>query len=187
MAAPAQAAAASEEPEETVFVLPTKVTLAVRVVVRTDHLSDEKVTLGDQDNVILGLLGEQGLTETARIALRSVKVVEAAAVAQANARDKVQGEIERVEHDEERLRANLGAVPAGDTLHTRLVRQRDADESRLGQLHDTLAQSDQSARRARQAPARPAGAVGRRVEAAAVSAGSCSRRGRARIADTATN
>ncbi len=58
-------------------------------------------------------------------------------------------EMEAVERDEDRIRRNLQAVPAGDALHARLTRQLDADETKIGNLRQAIEQATQAADAAR--------------------------------------
>jgi predicted nucleic acid-binding Zn-ribbon protein len=97
------------------------------------------------------VLNEQGLTPAAHAALQKLAALRAEATARENARRALQGEIDAVEHDEQRLRANLAAVPPTEALHTRLVRQLDTDEQRIGQLGQSIADADEAVRRARKA------------------------------------
>ena len=60
-----------------------------------------------------------------------MRTAEAARIAD---RDRLKAALADVEHDEDRLRANIAAVPANDALHTRLIRQLDASETRIAAL-----------------------------------------------------
>jgi hypothetical protein len=122
-----------------------------KVVARTDDIVSEEVALADDAPTVVTLLGEQGLTDSARAALKHVAELQQAAVAQDAARDKAQAELDRVAQDEDRVRKNLAAVPANDALHGRLVRQLDTDEQRIAQLGQTIAQADDAAKKAHQA------------------------------------
>jgi hypothetical protein len=53
-----------------------------------------------------------------------------------------------VEHDEDRLRRNLAAVPASDALHGRLVQALGADEAQLATLAARIADADAAVRQA---------------------------------------
>jgi hypothetical protein len=121
------------------------------VVVRSDHLIRNQIALLDDDSVLVQLMGEASLTDRARAALRHVADLRGAASAREAARDRLQAELEKIEHDEERLRSNIAAVPANDALRARLVRQLDADEQRIGQLTPAIAQADEAAGKARTA------------------------------------
>jgi hypothetical protein len=127
------------------------------VVVREDLITREDIALADDDSVIARLMGEQGLTDRARAALKRVTDLQEAATAQDSARDKAQADLDKVAHDEERLRANLAAVPANDALHGRLVRQLDAEEQRIAQLTDAVAKAEDAAKLAHQAVAKAVG------------------------------
>jgi hypothetical protein len=129
------------------------------VVVREDLITREDIALAEDDSAIVRLMGEQGLTERARAALRHVTDLQEAATAQDSARDKAQADLDKVAHDEERLRANLAAVPANDALHGRLVRQLDADELRIAQLTDAVAKAEDAAKLAHQAVAKAVGSL----------------------------
>ena len=56
-----------------------------------------------------------------------------------------------MEHDEDRLRRNIAAVPASDALHGKLVRALEADEDKLATLTAATAQAEAAATAARQA------------------------------------
>jgi hypothetical protein len=122
-----------------------------KVVARTDDIVSEEVALADDASTVVTLLGEQGLTDSARAALKHVADLQQAAVAQDAARDKAQAELDRVAQDEDRVRKNLAAVPANDALHGRLVRQLDGDEQKIAQLGQAIAQADDAAKKAHQA------------------------------------
>ena len=114
------------------------------VSVNLDRVTRQQIALLDDTGALTRVLGLQGLTAPARAALERVASLRAAEAAREAERDRVQAQIEPVEKDEERVRANLGAVAAGDALHARLIRQLDADETRLAALATELDRANQA-------------------------------------------
>ena len=64
------------------------------VVLRTDHLVRQEVALLDETSVVVQLIGEQGLTERVRAALRHVTELQQAESTQTAAREKLQAEMD---------------------------------------------------------------------------------------------
>ncbi len=108
-----------------------------------DSTQREEVALLDTNvaPTLVRVLAERGLPANARsaldrlAALRRDEDVKRAEVARLNR------EVEAVERDEDRIRRNLAAVPAGDALHTRLTRQLDADETKIAGLRQSIEQA----------------------------------------------
>jgi len=129
------AEAASAPTEETATAWRLAVTLAPgetrTLVVHEDRIVREQTALMQDDRVLASLLGTQALTPAARAALQHLADLRADEAARAAARDRLAAQRGEVEHDEDRIRQNLAAVPPNDALHDRLVRQLDADEGRI--------------------------------------------------------
>ena len=118
----------------------------------------DTVLLRSDDQVLLHLVNEQSLPEPARAALRQVLALRQEAAARRAALESLQKQRETVEQDEARVRQNLQSVGSGDALRARLLRALDADETRLEQLRDAIAQATTVAETAQRALA---DAVGR--------------------------
>jgi hypothetical protein len=121
-----------------------------RLDVRSDEVTREEVRLADDPSALAVVLNEQGLTPSARAALQKLAALRAEATARETARRALQGEMDAVERDEQRLRANLAAVPPTEALHMRLVHQLDGDEQRIGQLGQSIAEADAAVKQAQQ-------------------------------------
>jgi uncharacterized protein involved in exopolysaccharide biosynthesis len=100
---------------------------------------------------IVTVLNLQGASDAARAALDHIAGLRTQETARATERDAVTTQRQAIEKDEERLRANLAAIPTADALHARLVRQLDADETRIGQLDAQVAAANQAVAKAHQA------------------------------------
>jgi hypothetical protein len=128
-------------------------------VVHEDRIVREQTVLMQDDRVVASLLGTQALTPTARAALQHLADLRADAAARAAERDRLLAQHGEVEHDEDRTRQNLAAVPANDALHDRLVRQLDADEGRIEAFGRAIEQANGAVDQAHQALAAAAAAL----------------------------
>ena len=140
--------------EETATAWRLGVTLAAgevrRLTVHTDRLRRQQVALIDDDAALVRLIGDQSLAAPARAALQQLADLRRVQAQAETARDRLKADLEVADNDEERVRSNLAAVPAGDALHTRLIRQLDADETKIAALNQSIAQAEQAVERARQ-------------------------------------
>lgn len=125
-----------------------------------DQMQIEQTALLNGDaRVIVALLNQQTLTPQARaalqhlVALRQDEAAKQAVVAQLKAQQAA------ILQDEERIRANLAAVSDSDALHGRLTRALDADETRLEQLNQQIAQATAAVDQAHQALATAAASL----------------------------
>jgi hypothetical protein len=117
----------------------------------TDRDETQAITLLDDPDALATMLNLQGASDAARAALTGIATLRAQEAARAGERDQLMAQRTAVEADEERLRANLAAVQQGDAVRTRLVRQLDADETRLEQLGQAIAAAEAAAAKAHQA------------------------------------
>jgi hypothetical protein len=144
--------------EETATAWRIPVTLAAHetrtLVAYVDRLVRENTALLSQlasdDPVLLRLVNEQLLTAPARAALQRVLALRADEATRHAAAAELQQQLDAVTRDEDRLRKNLDAVGGNDALHGRLTRALDADETRIEQLTQSLAQANAAADKAHQ-------------------------------------
>lgn len=141
--------------EETVSAWRLAVSLAAgetrTLTVHVDQVTSEQTALIDDDSVVMRLLGEQGLTDAAKASLRHLADLRAEEASHRAEHDGLRAEIGTVEHDEDRIRSNIAAVPANDTLHGKLVRQLEAAEDRLATLGHAADQAQEAADQAHKA------------------------------------
>jgi hypothetical protein len=121
------------------------------VVAHVDQRVEEATGLLQDENVLLRVLGTQALDPAARAALQHIADLRAALAARQADAARLHSERESLEHDEERLRQNLAAVPANDALHGRLVRALEVDETRLTALADQITAAEAATRQAQAA------------------------------------
>ncbi len=121
------------------------------VVAYVDRVLHEQTSLLDNDAVIATVIGSQLLSDAARAALRHVAELRVALTAKEHTSEQIRAQIEAVEADEDRLRKNLAAVAATDTLHGKLARALDTDEDRIAALNAKLATAEADATAARTA------------------------------------
>jgi len=106
---------------------------------------------GDMQPVLVRVLASQELPPATRAALEGLaKLRQQEDTARAEI-VRLNHEIQAVERDEDRIRRNLSAVRQSDALHIRLLRQLDADETRIGELRDQLEAANKAAEAARKA------------------------------------
>ena len=126
-----------------------------KLVAYRDRTTAEDVVLlpegGDNTEAVVAVLNEQTLDARARAALQRIVELRQDAERRRGELERLKAELDSVAQDEDRIRRNLGAVAANDALHTRLTRALDADETRIGQLQQSIEQAEAAAQRARQA------------------------------------
>lgn len=94
-----------------------------------------------QDNPVLAqLIADQAMPAAARTGLRRLAELRAVEAARTAERERLNTELENIEHEEERLRQNIAAVPANDALSSRLIRQLDAAETRIAKVNKEIEQ-----------------------------------------------
>ena len=103
----------------------------------------------DFSTVLARVLADQALPVLARQALERIAVLRQDESTKRGEIARLGREIEAVERDEDRIRRNLAAVPAGDALHGRLTRQLEADEIKITGLRQAIEQATQAADMAR--------------------------------------
>ena len=120
-----------------------------RITAHLDRTNIEEITLiGDDDRIIARLLATQGLPAPAKAALERLGGLRADLATKRVEVTRLQKDIEAIERNQDRLRRNIGAVPAGDALHRRLITQLDADETRMASTRQALEQANAAADRA---------------------------------------
>ena len=112
------------------------------VIATADRLVREDIALSDDPDAILRLRDLSALPPEARAAVERIAGLRREETRHAAERDRIAGRREAIGVEEQRLRDNLAAVPAGDPLHGRLLRQLDAAET---DLQDLAAQRDKAA------------------------------------------
>jgi hypothetical protein len=118
------------------------------ITIAAERITRQQISLIDDDSVIATLLGRPGLTPPAATALRRLADLRIRKAARDAEVERLGEQVSKIETDEERIRQNLGAVPATDALHTRLVRQLDAAETRIDALRKSIEQAEQAAAQA---------------------------------------
>jgi hypothetical protein len=104
------------------------------LVVRQDRILRESVALLQGEQAVARVIGMEGLDPAARAALQRLVDLRAAVATKA-AEVKTLGErATQIEADQERVRRNLGAVPATDAMHGRLLRQLEGLEARMDEV-----------------------------------------------------
>ena len=121
------------------------------VTATVDRPVREDVALTNDPDAVLRLGGLGLLSPDARAAIERIAGLRQALSGREADRQQVEAARKDVVTDEERLRANLAAVPPGDPLHARLLRQLDAAETRLSELDARAQQAGDAARQARAA------------------------------------
>ncbi len=111
------------------------------VTAYTERVQQQRFALLQDAPVFAQLIADQDVPAAARAGLRHLAELRAAEAARIADRDRLKGDFADVEHEEERLRANIEAVPANDALHTRLIRQLDASETRIAALSKAIEQA----------------------------------------------
>ena len=122
-----------------------EVTLAI------DQPRSQVFSLLRYDAAMVTALNLPGASETARKALDAIAALRGQEAARTTERDQLVTQRNAFDKDEERLRANLAAVPVSDALHSRLVQQLGADEARIGQLAAQIDAATQAVAKAHQA------------------------------------
>ncbi len=112
------------------------------VAAHADTIQQQRVALLQDSPVLAQLVADQSLPDTAKAGLRQLATLRAAEAARTAERDRLKAQRDDVDQEEQRLRQNLAAVPATDALHTRLIRQLDAAETRIGTLGAALDQAE---------------------------------------------
>ena len=115
-----------------------------------DRIHIESISILPEDNrSVVHLLSTENLPIAARTALEKIASLRQDLAQRTAEASRAQKDLENLERNQERLRRNLGAVPTGDALHTRLLRQLDAEETRAATIRQTIEQSTTATDRAR--------------------------------------
>jgi hypothetical protein len=122
-----------------------------KVVLTADRLEREDVALTDDPDAVLRLLDIGSLSAAAREAIEHIVNLRRDETARNAERDRLAARREEIVGNEARLRDNLAAVPVGDPLHTRLLRQLDQSETDLQALEAETARARKAAEQARDA------------------------------------
>ena len=105
---------------------------------QTDRITRQQLSLAADRQIVTFLLGQQGLDDRARTALQRIATLRADETQKIAERDKLRTQRTDAEHTEERIRANIAAVPANDALRTRLIRQLETEETRIATIGTAL-------------------------------------------------
>ena len=129
------------------FLVPLKAGERRTLVVAADRLDQESLTLVDADTPTLVALTDTGeLPPAALAAIGHLVELRGAVAAAQDRRAALDSERKRLVEDEDRARRNLGAVPATDPLHVRLVATLASSEDRLAALARDLDAADAAVR-----------------------------------------
>lgn len=124
------------------------------LVAHLDRTNVEEIALAADDNALLArLIATDGLPGPARAALERIAALRQEAAQRAQDVTRATRDLEAIERNQDRLRRNLASVPERDQLHTRLLRQLEAEENRVGPAQAAIAQAQANAERARKAVA----------------------------------
>lgn len=121
------------------------------LTVHVDRIQYQRMALTTDDRQIVRLLGMQGLDEPARTALQHLAALRTAEAARIAERDLLKTQRAEAERNEDRIRKNLAAVPANNAMHARILRQLEAEETRINALADRITQATAAADAAHQA------------------------------------
>jgi hypothetical protein len=121
------------------------------VVATADRLEREDVALTDDPDAVLRLRDIGSLSAAAREAIDHIANLRRDETTRNAERDRLAARREEIVGNEARLRDNLGAVPVGDPLHARLLRQLDQSETDLQALETETARARKAADEARDA------------------------------------
>ena len=117
------------------------------------------MSLLNDDQVVVRLLGMQGLDARTRQALQKIATLRSDVTARTAELERAKGQREGAERTEQRVRDNLGAVPANDAMHGKLVRQLEAEEARIAALDKAIEQAEATVAKAREALAAAVGTL----------------------------
>ncbi|MDR3515514.1 MAG: hypothetical protein P4M00_06845 [Azospirillaceae bacterium] len=142
------------------------VAVAAGAICKLTAYSDEEtssdvtlLTATDDDPVLLALHDDQMLAPSVRAALDPIEALRRDEAAKRALAKSLDAEQQTVAQDEERIRKNLVVVAATDSLHGTLTRALEADETRIGQLRQALADAQAAAETAHRALADAVGAL----------------------------
>jgi len=103
----------------------------------------------DVSTVLVRVLADRAIPAAARQSLERIAALRQDESNKRNDVARLTREMQAVDTDEDRIRRNLQAIPAGDALHTRLMRQLDADETKIAALRQSIDQATAAADAAR--------------------------------------
>ena len=118
------------------------------IVVAAERITRQQISLIDDDNMVAVVLSRPGLSPAATTALRRLADLRTRKSTREAEVERLGEQVAKIEADEERIRQNLGAVPANDALHVRLVRQLDAAETRIDALRKSIEAAEQASAQA---------------------------------------
>ncbi len=120
------------------------------LVVHADRITRQQVALIEDESVVIRLLAAAEVTPPVKAALKRLADLRTARAARQADVDRIAAQLEQVEHDQDRVRENLGAVPVNDALHGKLVRSLEALEGRIDGIHKAAEQAKAALDRAQQ-------------------------------------
>lgn len=112
------------------------------VTAYTETPQQQRLALLQDAPVLAQLIADQAVPAGARAGLRRLAELRGAEAARIAERDRLKAELADIEHEEERLRKNIAAVPPNDALSTKLIRQLDASETHIAMLAKSIEQAN---------------------------------------------
>lgn len=127
------------------FAVPLAAAETRTIALASEQITAEQISLVRDDTVLASVLSRPGLGDAAMAALKRLADLRARRAAGDAEVKKLTDQQAQLERDEDRIRRNLAAVPAGDALHTRLVRQLDVAETSIEALRASIANAQKAA------------------------------------------
>lgn len=131
--------------EETATAWRFAVTLAAgetkTLNVVAERIDRQVISLLANDAMVVQLLGRPDMSPPARTALARLEDLQKHKAAAAASVAQLQAQIAQLGQDEDRTRQNLMAVPVGDALHGKLVRQLETQDNRIETTRKALDQA----------------------------------------------
>jgi hypothetical protein len=103
----------------------------------------------DRVDEIVALSSADGLSPTEKAALDRLKSLQHAVADADNHQRDLSAMTKALDADEGRIRDNLRAVASSDAMHTRLLKQLEADEDQIATTRRDLSQAEEDTRKAR--------------------------------------
>ena len=120
------------------------------IAIAQERVTRQEIALLQDDTAVVRLVARGDLAPPAKQALSHLIDLRQRRAARVADQSRLDAQAKRLDTDEKRIRDNLAVVPAGDALHTRLVRQLDAAETRIEALQTQISQADAAANQAQQ-------------------------------------
>ena len=149
---PEQAPKPSEE-TATAWRLPVALAAGEQraLTVHADRIIRQQMSLLNDDQIVVRLLGTQGLESRVKLALQRLAALRSDIAARTAELERLNGQHREAERNEQRFRDNLAAVPVNDAMHGRLVRQLEAEDARITALATSIGQAEAAVTKAQEA------------------------------------